>query len=89
MDWKTCPYTSLNFVKSHTRTHFFCNLDTRHNISSFISALEGLATQSKAKLKSSFIEVETAIKIKLSSVLGQLNPRHNQRERVIHFEDDE
>ena len=40
-------------------------------------------------MKSSFIEVETAIKIKLSSVLEQLNQRHNQRERVIDFEDDE
>ena len=40
-------------------------------------------------MKSSFIEIETAIKIKLSSVLEQLNQRHNQRERVIDFEDDE
>ena len=40
-------------------------------------------------MKSSFIEVETAIKIKLSSVLEQLNQRHNQGERVIDFEDDE
>ena len=40
-------------------------------------------------MKSNFIEVETAIKIKLSSVLEQLNHRHKQRERVIDFEDDE
>ena len=40
-------------------------------------------------MKSNFIEVETAIKIKLSSVLEQLNQKHNQRERVIDFEDDE
>ena len=68
---------------------FFCNLDTRHRVSSFFSALEGMATQSKAKMKSSFIEVETAIKIKLSSVFEQLNQRHNQWEQVIDFEDDE
>ena len=40
-------------------------------------------------MKSSFIAVETAIKIKLSSVWEQLNQRHNQREQVIDFEDDE
>ena len=40
-------------------------------------------------MKSSFIEVETAIKIKLSSVLEHFNQRHNQRERFIDFEDDE
>ena len=40
-------------------------------------------------MKSSFIEKEIAIKNKLSSVLEQLNQRHNRRERVIVFEDDE
>ena len=40
-------------------------------------------------MKLRFIEVETAIKIKLSSILEQLNQRHSQRERVIHFDDDE
>ena len=36
-----------------------------------------------------FIEVETAIKIKLSSILKQINQRHSQWERVIDFGDDE
>ena len=58
-------------------------------MSSYISALEGFATQSKAQLKLKFIEVETAIKIKISSVLEQLNQRHSQRERGIEFDDDE
>ena len=40
-------------------------------------------------MKSSFIEVETAINNKLSNVFEQLNQRHSQRERVIDFEDDE
>ena len=52
---------------------FLCNSDPRHLVSSFISTLEGLAMQSKAQKKLKFIEVETAIKIKLSSVLEQLN----------------
>ena len=68
---------------------FFCNSDPRHLISSFISILEGLATQSEAQINIKFIEVETAIKIKPSNVLKQLNQRHSQRERVIDFENDE
>ena len=66
-----------------------CNSDPRHLVSSFIGALDGLATQSKAQTKIMFIEVETAIKIKLSSVLEQLNQTHSQRERVIDFDDND
>ena len=40
-------------------------------------------------MKSMFIEVETAIKIKLSSILEQLNQRHSQREGVNDFDDDD
>ena len=40
-------------------------------------------------MKLRFIEVETAIKIKLSSILEQHNHRHSQRERVIDFDNDE
>ena len=68
---------------------FLCNSDPRHLVSSFVSALEGLATQSKAQMKLKFIEVETAILIKLSSTLEQLNQRHSQRERVIDYDNDE
>ena len=68
---------------------FLCNSDPRHFVSSFISTHKGWTTQSKAQRKLKFIEVETAIKIKLSSVLEQLNQRHrhSRRERVIDFED--
>ena len=48
---------------------FLWNSDPRHLISSFISALEGLATQSEAQVKLKFFEVESAIEIKLSSIL--------------------
>ena len=44
---------------------FLCHANPHHFIPSFITALEGLATQSKAQTKLNFIEVETAIKIKL------------------------
>ena len=40
-------------------------------------------------MKLRFIEVETAIEIKLSSILEQLNERHRQRERVIDYDSDE
>ena len=65
---------------------FLCNANPHHLISSFITALEGLATQSKAQ-KLNFIEVETAIKIKLFAILEQLNQRRNRAERVSNFVD--
>ena len=40
-------------------------------------------------MKLRFIELETAIKIKLSSFLQQLNQRHSQRERFIDYDNDE
>ena len=67
---------------------FLCNANPHHRISSFITALEGLATQSKAQMKLNFFEVETAIKIKLCAILEQLNQRRNQAERVSNFVDD-
>ena len=89
MDWKTCPCISFNFVKPSFRTHFRCNSDPRHLVSSFISALKGFATQSKAQMKKGFINVETTIKIKLSIILEQLNQGHSQRERVFDYDNDE
>ena len=77
---------SSNSIPKHI---FLCNSDLRHLVSSFISALEGLATQSKAQTKLRFIEVETAIKIKLSSVLEQLNQKLSRWERVIDYHNDE
>ena len=68
---------------------FLCNSDPRHLVSSFVSALEDLATQSKAQMKLGFFEVENAIKIKLFSILEQLNRKHSQRERVIDYDNDE
>ena len=64
---------------------FLCNANPHHLITSFITALEGLATQSKAQMKLNFIEVETANKIKLCAILEQLNQRRTQAERVSNF----
>ena len=67
---------------------FFCNANLHHLITSFITALEGLATQSKAQIKLNFIEVETAIEIKLCAIREQLKQRHNRAESVSNFVDD-
>ena len=67
---------------------FLCNANPHHLISSFITALEGLSTQSKTQMKLNFIEVETAIKIKPCAPLEQLNQRRNRAERVSNFVDD-
>ena len=64
---------------------FLCNANPHHLISSFNTVLEGLATLSKAQMKLNFIEVETAVKIKLCAVLEQLNQSRN---RVSNFLDD-
>ena len=40
-------------------------------------------------MKLRFIEVETAVKIKLSSILEQLNQRHSQRERIFYYDNNE
>ena len=57
---------------------FLCNANPHQLISSFLTAFEGLATQSKAQMKLNFIEIETAIKMKLCAVLEQLNQRRNR-----------
>ena len=68
--------------------NFLCNANPHYLILSFITALEGLATQSTAQMKLNFIEVETAIKIKLCAILEQLNQRSNRAESVSNFVDD-
>ena len=67
---------------------FLCNANPHHLIPSFNTALERLAIQSKAQMKLNFIEVETAMKIKLCAVLEQLNQRRNRAEKVSNFVDD-
>ena len=64
---------------------FLCNANPHYLISSFITGLEGLAAQSKAQMKLNFIQVETAIKIKLCAILEQLNQRRNRARRVSNF----
>ena len=66
---------------------FLCNSNPRDLVESFIDAVEGLATQSKAPMKLNFLEVETAIKSKLIRTLESLNERRCRNQRVFEFED--
>ena len=82
--------TSVSISPTLIPEHIFlCNDNLHHLISSFITTLEGLATQNKAQMKLNFIEVETAIKIKLCAILEQLNQRRKEAERLSNFADDQ
>ena len=61
---------------------FLCNSDPHHLAASFIGALENLASQSKAKMKNLFLDIET-LKIKLGNILGKLSQRHNRPEHAM------
>ena len=88
MDREACTDISLHFVKFDPRTYFIRNTDPHQLVSSFLTALEGLAIRSKTQIKLKFIQVETAIRMKLCAILKQLNRRHNRAEKVIGFVDD-
>ena len=64
-----------------------CTSNPRDFVESFFDAVEGLATQSKAQMKLKFLELETAIKSKLTLTLESLNERRCRNQRVFEFED--
>ena len=66
---------------------FLCNSHPRVLVESFIDAVEGLATQSKAQKKLKFLEVETAIKSQLTRTVESLKERCCRNQRVFEFED--
>ena len=66
---------------------FLSNSNPRDLVESFIDAVKGLATQSKAQLELKFLEVETAIKSKLTQTLKSLNEHCCRNHRVLEFED--
>ena len=68
---------SSNLVKEPI---FFCNSDPHHLVAPFIGAFENLASQSKAKMKSLFLDIKTAINIKVRGILEKLTQRHSRRE---------
>ena len=66
---------------------FLCKSNPRDLVESFIDAVEGLATQSKAQMKLKFLEIETAIKSKLTRTLESVNERCCRNQRGFEFED--
>ena len=65
---------------------FVSNSNPRYLVESFVDAVEGLATQSNDQVKLKFLEVETAIKSKLTRTLESLNERRCHNQRVFEFE---
>ena len=65
---------------------FLCISNPRGSVESFVDAVEGLATQSKAQKKFKFLEVETAIKSEMKRNLESLNERRCRNQRVCEFQ---
>ena len=59
---------------------FLYNSDPHHLVSSFIGAMEGLASQSKTQMKLLFLDIKTTITINFGSTLEKLTQCHNRRE---------
>ena len=66
---------------------FLCNSNPGDLVESFNDAVEGLATQTKAQMKVKFLEIETAIKSKLTRTLESLNERRCRNQHIFEFED--
>ena len=66
---------------------FVCNSNPRDLVESFIDALEGLATKSKTQMQLIFLEVETAVKTKLTRTLESLNERRCRNQRAFEVQD--
>ena len=83
-NWKGKHVPIFVFISSNLvgEPIFLCNSDPHHLVASFIGALENLGSQSKAKVKNLFLDIETTIKIKLGNILEKLTQRHIRREHA-------
>ena len=88
MDRPTYAHIRSFFTKIDSGAYFFYITDPHHLVSSFITALEKLATQNNAEMKLKFFEVGTVIKIKQCKILEELKQRHDRAETVMDFVDD-
>ena len=61
---------------------FLCNSYPHHLVASSTGVIENLASQSKAKMKNLFLDIETTIRLELGSILEKLTQRHNRREQA-------
>ena len=76
---------SSNLIKQPI---FLCNSNSASLVESFVDALDGLTTQSKAQTKRKFLGIETSVKIKLDQIFSTLNQSHCRKEPVLKFEDE-
>ena len=60
----------------------------RELISSFVDALENLATEVKTQMRAHFFEAEISINSKLSCVMESLNELQSNQEATLDFEDE-
>ena len=54
---------------------------------SFVDALDGLATQSKAKMTLKFLKIETSVQSKLNQSFSALNQHRCRKEPVLESKD--
>ena len=66
---------------------FLCNSNPSDLVKSFVGAVEGLATQSKSQINMKILEVEAAIKSKLTRTLESLNEHRCVNQAVFELED--
>ena len=66
---------------------FLSNSNPSDLVESFIDTVECLAIKSKTQMKLKFLEVETAIKSKLTGTLESLSERRYHNQRVFEFKD--
>ena len=70
---KHVPISVSNFSNLVEETIFLYNSDPHHLASTFIGILESLGSQSKAKMKFLFLDIDTTIIIKLGSISEKLS----------------
>ena len=66
---------------------FIGNSDPLHLVASFLGALEKIASQSKAKTKNLFLDIEATLNIKLGRILEKRTQRHIRRESARFWHD--
>ena len=66
----------------------FRSSNPRELISSFVDALENLATEFKTQMRAQFFEAENLINSKLSRVMESLNDLQSNQEATLHFGDE-
>ena len=74
---------SINIVfPKSSKGAVFCKWHPHQLVETFIDALENSASQSKATQKILFPDIKTTMKIKLGSILEEVNHHANRREQV-------